>query len=385
MDGEENKETKVSRDRGTSEKGRSLVLIVDDVPRNLQVLGSILRTEEDCQIAVATSGRQALSQAKDVRPDLILLDIMMPEMDGYEVCKRLRKDPETREIPVIFLTAKTDTESKVRGLEIGGQDYVTKPFNSAELLARVRTHLKLKKSRDIILGMNKKLEETDQMKNEFISILAHDLGTPIAVMKGNIELMKKGVFGEVNEKQSKKLESMLRSAIRLDKLRKDTLVLSRMDVGSMTLELEAVKLKDLIEGAVEDMRRLADDKDQEISMDMPELEEVRCDPGRIRQVMDNYLSNAVRYTGEGGRISIGARRIGSETTVWVKDNGRGLPSEELEKVFERFYRTGERVEGSTGLGLAIVKGIIEAHGGRAWCESEGEGKGSTFFFTLPAK
>jgi len=275
-----------------------------------------------------------------------------------------------------------------------------------DITDRKKTEESLERANRNLSEANKRLIEADEIKNEFVSILAHDLGTPIAIMKGNLQMLKMGRFGELNEEQSQKLDTVLRSAIRLDKLRMDTLELSRMDLGTMTLVEQPVMLTNIITEAVEDIKDLAAEKKQHISVKLPEFEIVNCDPGKIRQVLDNYLSNALRYTQEGGRIHVGGKiepgkmesgrtepgKTGSDerggrgqetVTVWVKDNGRGIPREKLEKVFERFYRTGKRVPGSTGLGLAIVKGVVEAHGGRAWCESEGEGKGSTFFFTLP--
>jgi len=242
-----------------------------------------------------------------------------------------------------------------------------------------------------LTGANKNLMEADKMKDEFVSILAHDLGTPIAIMKANIEMLKMGIYGKLNEKQIKKTDDILRNATRLDKLRKDTLDLSRIDVGSMTPDKEPVMLNPIISEAVVDIRKLADEKKQTVHMELPEFEMVECDPGKVRRVLDNYLTNAVRYTPDGGEIMVsGSIETGDgndlETVkIWVRDSGRGIVRENLEKVFERFFRTGERVAGSTGLGLSIVKGIVEIHGGRAWCESKGEGKGSTFYFTLPRK
>jgi len=230
---------------------------------------------------------------------------------------------------------------------------------------------------------NKKLKERDKTKNEFISILTHDLGTPLVVMQGNLEMMKMWPKEKLIEKMPRKIDTLLRSVKRLDKLRKDTLSLSHIDLGTMRMEKEFVPVNKLIEEAVEDIRKLAEDKHQTISVGLPDLELVHCDKEKIRQAFDNYLSNAIQYMDDGGKIEIGGERDEGKITVWIKDTGRGISSHELEKVFRRFYRAGTRVQGSTGLGLSIVKGIMKAHGGRAWCESEGEGKGSTFYFSIP--
>jgi len=268
---------------------------------------------------------------------------------------------------------------------------ITKKKRTEEELKDYRDHLeRLVSDRTAELEeANEKLKDAARMKDEFVSILAHDLGTPMAAMIGNIELLKEGLFGTINDKQANKLDAILRNVLRVNNLRKNTLHLSRMDRGTMTLDKSRANMNDLLGEAMEDIHRLADEKNQVIENELPDMETLECDPEKIRQVVDNYLSNAVRYTGEGGAIRVGGEATWDlksgrgDVTVWVKDNGRGVPAEDLERIFERFYRSGERIEGSTGLGLAIAKSIVEAHGGRTWCESDGEGTGSTFYFSLP--
>jgi two-component system sensor histidine kinase/response regulator len=380
------------------------ILIVDDVSKNIQVLGSILR-EEGYEISFALNGKDALKKVKIAQPDIILLDVMMPEMDGYETCARLREDEKTRDIPVIFLTAKTDEESRVKGFEVGAQDYVAKPFNTPELLARVNTHLQLKAVRDEMAFMNKqlrqenilresilkqlettnrKLKDSDEIKNEFISILSHDMGTPITVIKANLEMIEEIYFPSLDENLKRILKSMEKASEALERLRLDTLDLSRMDMGTMKLDVEEVDISELIDDAVEGIRGLASRKKQSVSMEIERPMMAKVDRFKLKRVLSNFLSNANRYSPEGKDFKILASTENGNIKVEIRDSGRGIPEKELLKIFERFYRTGKRVEGSTGLGLAIVKGIIEAHGGRTWAESDGEGLGSSFFFTLPS-
>jgi len=382
---------------------KAKILVVDDEKSVLNLLKTVLKGE-GYEVITSTSGKEALvAIRKEPDTDIILLDILMPGLDGFEVLRTLKDDPATADICVIMLTAVGEVQDKVKAFSAGASDYLVKPFEAAELLARIETHMRalraeraLQKARDgletkvkertaELATANEELMEANEIKNEFISILAHDLGTPMAVIIGNLQLLKNGTFGQLTGIQKKKVNRILRNAMRLDKLRRDTLDLSRMDRGTIGLEKEPILFQEIIREAVEDIRGLAAEKNQLIDVELPDLGIVRCDRDRMRQLLDNYLSNAVRYTGEVGRISVGARVDPGEVRVWVRDNGRGIPPGDLEKVFRRFYRTGPRVEGSTGLGLAIAKGIVEAHGGRAWCESEGEGKGSTFFFTLPLK
>jgi two-component system sensor histidine kinase/response regulator len=383
---------------------RASVLIVDDVSKNIQVLGSILR-DEGYKISFALNGKDALKKVEASPPDLILLDVMMPEMDGYETCRRLRENESTIDIPVIFLTAKSDEESRIKGFEVGAQDYVTKPFNTPELLARVNTHLQLKKVRDEMIFVNKqlrqenilresilkelersnkKLKESDDIKNEFISILSHDMGTPITVIKANLEMVEEIYFVSLDDNLKRILKSMERASEALERLRKDTLDLSRMDMGTMKMDVEEFDLGDLIMESVEGIRGPAAKKKQSVYVESEGPLPVKADRFKIRRVLTNFLSNAQRYSPEERNFGVIAENNNGEIIVEIRDTGRGIDPDELERIFERFYRTGKRVEGSTGLGLAIVKGIIEAHGGRTWAESKGEGHGSSFFFTLPS-
>ncbi len=382
---------------------RPRILIADDEDAILTLLRAVLE-EQGYEVLSVLSGEQALEVIEnDPDIDIILLDIMMPGLDGFDVLERLKEDPRTANICVIMLTAAGQVNDKVKAFSTGASDYLVKPFKMPELLSRIEIHLKiihtereLQKAHDglekrvqertaELAAVNKKLVEADEIKNEFISILAHDLGTPMAVMIGHLQLLSKGIYGELTERQKINVQKILNNARRLNKLRADTLDISRIDRGTFDLEKEVLLISVLLQEAVDDMRELAAEKQQQIALDLPDLGIVNCDGNRIRQVLDNYISNAIRYTGEGGKIAVGGEVNKKEVRIWVKDNGRGIPPEELHKVYKRFYRTGDKVEGSSGLGLAIVKGIIGTHGGRAWCESEGDGKGTTFFFTLPRK
>jgi len=256
---------------------------------------------------------------------------------------------------------------------------------STDITERKKGEERLRKETEELRKENERLKAHDKVKNEFISVLAHDLGTPLVIMQGNIELMKTWAEDKLTEKLPKKMDLLLRNVKRLDKLRKDTLDLSRMDQGTMGIQKEPLLLKKIILEAVEDVGKMADDKKQMITTKLPDLDEVYCDKEKIRQVLDNYLSNAIQYTPQEGKIKVGGEIDENCVTVWVKDTGRGLLPEETKKVFWRFYRAGERVGDSTGLGLSIAKGIVEAHGGQVWCESEGKDKGSTFYFSIPIR
>ncbi len=229
---------------------------------------------------------------------------------------------------------------------------------------------------------NLELVEAAKMKAQFVDMAIHDMGSPLSVVRGYSDMMVGGHFGELTDGQRNALEAMRRSVGILAGLRGDMLEVSRFEQGRIELRKEPVDIALLVQATADELRFLLDGKQQSLSLEVPELR-VDCDPRRVKQAVSNYLSNAIRYTPEQGRIAVAASRQGDEVVIAVSDNGRGLAPEDRERVFEGFYRAGERVAGSTGLGLLVVRKVAEAHGGRAWCESE-LGKGSTFFLAIPA-
>ena len=247
----------------------------------------------------------------------------------------------------------------------------------------IRDITSLKTREKALEKLARKLEVANKMKSEFVSIVSHDFGNPLGVIQGTAELMEMGLYGEIPQKAKEKLKLIQDTTRRLNDLRKDTLELTKMDLGQFKIKKERYDICEVVHEVVEEMKPQAQKKNQTIEVHCEKEVFVLFDKVRIFQVLENYLSNAIRYTQEGGKIEINVEEKGAEIVVAVKDNGRGLPSEELENVFIRFYRVGERINGSTGLGLSIVKGIIEAHGGKCWAESEGLGKGCTFYFSLP--
>ena len=247
----------------------------------------------------------------------------------------------------------------------------------------VKDITELKEREKALEKLNDELRVANKMKSDFVSVVSHDFGNPLGVIQGTIELMEMGAYGELTPKMKEKLVTIQETTKRLNKLRINTLELAKMDLGQMEIEKKEENISELVRKAATMMRDLAERKRQTIEIHAPDELMAKYDSIRIFRVMENYLSNAIRYTSEGGEIEISVEEGGSEVAVCVKDNGRGIPPEELENVFLRFYRIGERVTGSTGLGLSIVKGIMKAHGGRCWAKSEGVGKGSKFCFTLP--
>ncbi|MEQ8167904.1 MAG: response regulator, partial [Candidatus Eremiobacterota bacterium] len=226
----------MTMDGHKDEQAVPLILIVDDTRVNLQLLGKILM-KVNYELAIANSGYEALDMLREIKPDLILLDIMMPGIDGYDVCKTLKSSPETKDIPVIFLTARSEKEDIVTGFEMGAVDYVTKPFNSSELLARVKTHLELKHARDLLAKQNEKLKQLNDLKNEFLGMAAHDLRNPIGSITTTLSYILEYIGSNLTEKQVKFLRNIEKAGKYMNVLLYDLLDLTAIESGKLTLKL----------------------------------------------------------------------------------------------------------------------------------------------------
>jgi two-component system sensor histidine kinase/response regulator len=371
-------------------------LVVDDVPQNIQVVGTMLR-EVGYSIMPATSGPAALQRVQRKVPDLILLDLMMPEMDGLEVCRHLKSDPATRPVPVIFLTASNEMSHLVQGFEAGAVDYVTKPFNPPELLARVRTHIELKHSRDLILRYSQQLAHLNTEKNEFMGIVAHDLRNPLGAIKGFAEI----VLEEADAPQAPSSEQWSESrrqllecggriqqtAERMAEMVRNLLDANRIERGEVQLKVAPTDLCALLKTVVESQQPRAAAKGQSILLDAGANELLALvDRNVMVQVLENLLSNAVKYSPPGKRIFARLRGSPGGTRCEVQDQGPGLTQQDQQQLFGKFARLSAKPTGgehATGLGLSIVKRLVEAMHGKVWCESQ-PGEGATFIVEVPS-
>jgi signal transduction histidine kinase len=360
------------------------ILVVDDNPQNLDLLTGFLKGRY--RVRPATSGSRALRAARSSPPDLVLLDLHMPEMNGYEVCRRLKEDEATREIPVIFVSALGEVMDKVRAFGVGGADYVTKPFQADEVLARVEHHLRLSRALQELAAKNEALSRLNEEKNRFVGIVAHDLRSPLSAAVMWAETLRLRLGDRLSPDNLGYLDAIHTTIWRVIRLVEELLDVTQIEAGHLRLAREPTDLAAIVRDALALHRLLAEGRRVAVQLtETPGLPLLAVDPGRIRQVIDNLLSNAVKYSPEGATVSVRLTGTGEGVVMAVEDQGPGIPVEDWESLFRYFGRTsvplpqGER---STGLGLAICRRIVEAHGGRIWFETA-PGRGSTFFFSLP--
>ncbi|MBZ0243164.1 MAG: hybrid sensor histidine kinase/response regulator [Bacteroidales bacterium] len=363
----------------TSVRQKSKILIVDDKQRNIQVLGSLLR-QEDYVIGVATNGKQALEALKESNDyDLILLDVNMPVMDGFEACSAIRKHEGLREIPIIFLTALVDTENIIKGFEVGGQDYVTKPFNSKELLARVKTQLELKQGKDQLKQVNNWLEEKvaertadlkvanekllqlDTAKSEFLNIISHEIRTPLNGIVGVL-----GLIGELElpEEISELLEIMELSADRLESFANQALDISLFNTkGKDALYLNLENLTELISDTVEKARKHAEKKNISIKQQSKtEQNQTMLDRGFIKKCFSHIIDNAIKFGNPDSQITIKIAPDHDDFIVSIENEGKSFP-ENYDVHAIKPFATKAHVDKNPGLSLFLCKQIIEAHEG----------------------
>ena len=372
---------------GADAQNRASVLIVDDTPANLKVLAELL-SREGYHVRPVASGTLALNAAEKAPPDLILLDIAMPDMDGYEVCRRLKADSKLRDIPVIFITALTDVKDKVEGFALGGVDYITKPFKFEEVLVRVRTHLRLYRLQREMAQAREAAERANIAKDRFIAGMSHELRTPLNVILGITDLLLHQGFGPLNEKQAAYVNQLQESGSHLLELVNDILDIAKIDAGTMEVLWEEFTPDEGVAkvAALMDVQACKKLQTLEVKSD-PAVTSMAGDLGKCRQIVFNLLSNAIKYTPDEGRILVLVEPFESASVkVSVRDTGPGIPPELQAQLFSEFAQVNPIPEESTagaGLGLALAKRLVELHGGTVGCESTPR-KGSTFWFTLPA-
>jgi two-component system sensor histidine kinase/response regulator len=369
---------------GLAQAGR--ILVVDDAMENIRILHQALGEEHE--VLFALDGQKALEIARIQAPDLVLLDAVMPAMDGYAVCAELRKSAETQDIPIIFVTALEGPEDEMRALESGAVDFIHKPINGAVVRARVHTHLTLKRQRDqlreagaLLKESNQALQRSNKDLEQFAHLAAHDLQAPLNAIIGFAQLLSEECDGKLGDQAQTYLGFILDSTCRMQALIRDLLSYARLD--SQTQPFEATDLGKVLGEVKFILAAFCREKNAEIEADsLPVLE---VDRQQITQLLMNLVQNGIKYNQNRlPRVRVSASRADGEWVFAVEDNGIGIDPKFHEQIFEIFRRLhSSQAYPGTGIGLAICHRIVTRHRGRIWVESR-EGRGSTFYFTLPA-
>ncbi len=363
------------------------ILVVDDVESNLNMITDILRSVPEYRIVSATSGRAAISRAKANYFDLIILDIVMPDINGLEVCQKLKKYPVTREIPIIFLTADTkDPKNIQKAFQVGGSDYIPKPFSREELLIRVKMQIDLKRNKEELVKAKNAAEMAAHAKAVFLANMSHEIRTPMNGIIGMAELLKRT---PLNDEQKEYIEIISASGENLLTVINDILDFSKIEAGKIVLESIPFSVRDEIRNVISILNFQARKKGinliTEIDEDVPKY--VKADPVRLKQVIINLVNNAIKFTETGSvSVEVSCQEVNNKKRIFlfkVIDTGIGIPEEGVQRLFKSFSQVDisvTRKYGGTGLGLAISKNLVELMNGEIGVESE-EGKGSTFWFT----
>lgn len=368
------------------------VLIVDDTEPNVRLLAHVVK-KEGYEVMAAFSGGDALSLIEKRKPDIILLDVMMPEMNGFEVCEYLKDHRDYKDIPVIFLSALSETDSKVQGFNVGGVDYITKPFQREEVLARIDLHVKLRKLQaelsnkvEQLKQREESLQKLNQEKDELMRIVGHDFRNPVTGIMGLASFLKDNLDDIEPAEQTNILGIIKGSGQKLLDLVNG--LLNKDEKASISeLILQDLDLNKTILDIIDLHRPTAVNKGIVIKKDLQDMSKKTVDRHKIEQILSNLLSNALKFTLEGGSISVKLSEVADKEgaiDLTVKDTGMGIPEEQLEEIWDfnnKKVRYGTSGEKGSGMGLELVKKFTNLHGGHVMVDST-EGQGTTFTVRL---
>ena len=357
---------------------RRLVLVVDDQAPSRYAKSQILR-RADYEVCEATNGHDALRLAQDRNPDLVLLDVQLPDISGLEVCRRLKAVPRYVPLPVLQISASAVTDAdRAAGLENGADAYLTEPVSADVLLATVR-------ALDRVRELEAALTEANRSKDEFLAVLSHELRTPLNIMIGRITQLRQPDLPD--DLRARAIDALERSARHQWRLVDELLDVARIEKGKLELQLTSVELTDVVRAVAEGMAARTVAARVELRLELAPVTVV-ADAGRLQQVLTNLVGNAVQFTPPGGLITVSVAPNDAEIEIAVCDTGVGIDRALLPHIFERFRQSADpqqRGHRGLGLGLAISAGIVDAHGGRLTAASDGPGQGATFTIVLPRR
>ncbi|HID99870.1 MAG TPA: hybrid sensor histidine kinase/response regulator [Thiotrichaceae bacterium] len=391
------------------------LLVIDDQPDNVKILLKFL-SSRGFKVLIAENGVDGINMAELTLPDLILLDIAMPKMDGFEACQVLKNNDKTKNIPIIFMSARTDIVDKLKSFDLGAADYITKPLELEEVLARVNTQLRLHQLQLQLLEKNQMLQaeikcrkraeeslQTEQnalgeanaqlarvaqLKDEFLANMSHELRSPLNSILGISETFQDQIYGPLNEKQYHLMQTLEESGRYLLKLINDILDLSKIEAEKITLDINTVSVIEVCQASLRMIKGAAYKKRLRLSNTLDStVETIQADERRLMQILVNLLSNAVKFTPEGGSIQLIVQGNREHNVVYfsVEDTGIGIAPDQMKNIFEPFVQIEgslNREQEGTGLGLSLVYRLTKMHGGSVSIESE-VGQGSCFTLSLP--
>jgi signal transduction histidine kinase len=361
------------------------VLVVDDQENNRLLLKDLLEAQGH-QVVEAADGVAALQSITESIPDVVLLDVGMPGMDGFEVCRRLKADPGTAAIPVLLVTALNQRDQRLLGIGAGANDYITKPIDKSDLSLRVRNAIRMRQLYVEVEEQYRRLERMELLRDSLVHMIVHDLRSPLAGIRAYLDLVKLDGAGKLDPEITQSIDEARKVAVEMTDMVSDLLDVSRLEAGQMPLDLAPADFGAVVAEGVAGVAGAGSRVSIRIEA-APEQVKAVCDLGLMRRVVTNLVGNAIKFTPFSGKIRVVVGRDGAEVKVSVHDTGPGIPPEYHEKIFEKFGQIDAARHGarpSSGLGLTFCKFAVEVHGGRIGVDSV-VGEGSTFWFVLPVQ
>jgi two-component system sensor histidine kinase/response regulator len=361
------------------------VLIVDDNSNNVKIIAITLRSL-NYKLVIATSGKSAIEMVDKTRPDIVLLDVMMPGMDGYEACQIIKSKKENENLPIIFLTALNDKSNIIKGFDAGGVDYITKPFNKEELISRVKTHLELKFTQDELQKTSNYLSDLNSLKDKMFSVIGHDLRSPLGSVKMTLEFLSETVCDTTGEELKSTVDLLLKTTDEVFSLLENLLGWARSQSGNLSVDKEPIDLYDLVNNIYLLNKGNINIKNIDFTIDIDPGTTIFADLNTITIVFRNLLSNAIKFTPNHGKITIASREMNGNVQIEFRDSGVGIPESNISKLFDptqHLTTYGTNRESGSGLGLNLCHDFTKRNDGEISVVSE-LGKGTSFFLLLPS-